>query len=68
MAGARASGAGAQATGDACVASFLRATSDVLLVYEAPGLPSLPFDKTIFRKIWRSDSLVPVVGGRNNFV
>jgi DNA-binding transcriptional LysR family regulator len=48
---------------DECVASFLRGDSDVLFCYEAPGLPSLPFDKSIFRKVWRSDSLVPVVGG-----
>ena len=48
---------------DECVATFLRGDSDVLCCYEAPGLPSLPFDKSIIRKVWRTDSLVPVVGG-----
>ncbi len=42
---------------------FLRHEADVLVSYEYRGLPQVPFDDSVSQKVWRRDSLVPVVGG-----
>lgn len=44
-----------------CVSLFLRGDAELLLCYEAQGLPSLPFDATVERLQWRPDKLIPVV-------
>lgn len=46
-----------------CVSLFVRGDADVLLCYEAPGFPPLPFDETVRRKLLGADTLIPVVGG-----
>jgi len=46
-----------------CIALFVRGDADLLMCYEARGFPPLPFDKSIERRIWKYDMLVPVVGG-----
>ncbi len=45
-----------------CVSLFLRGDAELLLCYEAKGLPSLPFDATVERLQWHPDALIPVVG------
>lgn len=44
-----------------CVSLFLRGDAELLLCYEAQGLPSLPFDETVERLQWHPDTLIPVV-------
>ncbi|MEM7545159.1 MAG: LysR family transcriptional regulator [Pseudomonadota bacterium] len=46
-----------------CVSLFLRGDADLLLCYEAPGFPPLPFDTTIHRHVIGEDTLIPVIGG-----
>ena len=46
-----------------CVSLFVRGEADFLIVYEARGLPPLPFDESIRRHIWTRDTLIPVCGG-----
>jgi DNA-binding transcriptional LysR family regulator len=46
-----------------CVSLFVRGEADFLIVYEARGLPPLPFDESIHRHPWRRDTLIPVCGG-----
>jgi DNA-binding transcriptional LysR family regulator len=47
-----------------CVSLFVRGEADFLIVYEARGLPPLPFDESIRRNIWMRDTLIPLCGGR----
>ena len=47
-----------------CVSLFLRGDAELLLCYEAQGLPPLPFDATVQRLQWHPDTLIPVVGGQ----
>lgn len=47
-----------------CVSLFVRGEADFLIVYEARGLPPLPFDESIRRHIWMRDTLIPLCGGR----
>lgn len=42
---------------------FVRGDADILIVYEARGYPSIPFDTKIRRRAWMRDTLVPVCGG-----
>lgn len=44
------------------VSLFLRGDAELLLCYEARGLPPLPFDATVERLRWHGDALIPVVG------
>lgn len=46
-----------------CVSLFVRGDADLLLCYEARGFPPLPFDTSVGRRVWRGDTLIPVVGG-----
>lgn len=46
-----------------CLSFFVRGDGDVLMIYEARGLPPLPFDDSIVRRTWMRDTLVPVCGG-----
>lgn len=46
-----------------CVSLFVRGEADFLIVYEARGLPPLPFDESIRRHTWMHDTLIPVCGG-----
>jgi DNA-binding transcriptional LysR family regulator len=46
-----------------CVSLFVRGEADFLIVYEARGLPPLPFDESIHRHIWMRETLIPVCGG-----
>jgi len=46
-----------------CLAFFLRGDADLLMIYEARGLPPLPFDDSVGRRTWMRDVLVPVCGG-----
>jgi DNA-binding transcriptional LysR family regulator len=46
-----------------CVSLFVRGDVDLLLCYEAPGFPPLPFDATVQRRVIGGDTLIPVVGG-----
>lgn len=46
-----------------CISLFVRGEADFLLVYEARGLPALPFDASIRRHLWMRDTLIPVCGG-----
>lgn len=46
-----------------CVSLFVRGDADLLLCYEARGFPPLPFDTSVERRVWRGDTLIPVVGG-----
>lgn len=46
-----------------CVSLFVRGEADFLIVYEARGLPPLPFDESICRHTWMHDTLIPVCGG-----
>jgi DNA-binding transcriptional LysR family regulator len=46
-----------------CISLFVRGEADYLLVYEARGLPPLPFDESIGRHIWMRDTLIPLCGG-----
>lgn len=46
-----------------CISLFVRGEADFLIVYEARGLPPLPFDKSISRHIWMRDTLIPLCGG-----
>lgn len=46
-----------------CVSLFVRGEADYLIVYEARGLPPLPFDESICRHTWMHDTLIPVCGG-----
>lgn len=46
-----------------CVSLFVRGEADFLIVYEARGLPPLPFDDSIRRHLWMRDTLIPVCGG-----
>jgi DNA-binding transcriptional LysR family regulator len=46
-----------------CISLFVRGESDFLVIYEARGLPPLPFDASIRRHTWMRDTLVPVCGG-----
>ena len=45
-----------------CISVFLRGDADVLLTYEAPGFPPLPFDNSIVKHLWMRDMLLPVAG------
>lgn len=47
-----------------CITYFVHGDADIVMIYEARGLPPLPFDDTIRRKVWMRDALVPVCGGR----
>jgi DNA-binding transcriptional LysR family regulator len=46
-----------------CISLFVRGEADYLVVYEARGLPLLPFDDSIRRHLWMRDTLIPVCGG-----
>lgn len=46
-----------------CLSFFVRGDADLLMIYEARGLPPLPFDDSIGRRTWMPDTLVPVCGG-----
>lgn len=46
-----------------CLSFFVRGDADALMIYEARGLPPLPFDESIVRRTWMRDTLVPVCGG-----
>lgn len=48
---------------DENITLFLKHEVDMLLSYEANGTPRLPFDSTVLHKIWRRDTMLPVVGG-----
>lgn len=42
---------------------FLKHDVDMLLSYVPAGSARIPFNETILQKIWRHDTLVPMVGG-----
>lgn len=46
-----------------CLSFFVRGDADILMIFEARGLPQLPFDDSIGRRTWMRDTLVPVCGG-----
>ena len=50
-----------------CVSMFLRGDTRMILAYETKGTGPLPFDATVRRSVWGSDSLIPVVGGQTRF-
>lgn len=52
---------------DEIMALFLKFEVDLMLSYQYRGAPRPPFDDTILQRIWRRDSLVPVVGGPLRF-
>jgi DNA-binding transcriptional LysR family regulator len=45
-----------------CISMFVRGDVEILLCYEAQGLPALPFDATVARLHWDRDMLIPVIG------
>ncbi len=47
-----------------CVSLFVQGDADLMLCYEARGFPPLPFDASVTKRVWRGDTLIPVVGGR----
>lgn len=46
-----------------CISTLIRGDADIMLCYEAPNEPKLPFDDTFLSMTWGADRLVPVVGG-----
>ena len=44
-----------------CISTFLRDEADVLLCYQAPDFPPMPFDQEIYARLWREDCLAPIV-------
>lgn len=42
---------------------FLKSEVDLILSYQIQDAPRLPFDETVIQGVWRSDTLVPIVGG-----
>lgn len=46
-----------------CISTLIRGDADIMLCYEAPNEPKLPFDDTFLNMTWGIDRLVPVIGG-----
>ena len=46
-----------------CISTLIRGDADIMLCYEAPNDPKLPFDDTFLNMTWGMDRLVPVIGG-----
>ena len=46
-----------------CISLFVHGGADLLLCYEARDFPPLPFDASVERRVWRGDTLIPIVGG-----
>ena len=46
-----------------CISLFVHGGADLLLCYEARDFPPLPFDASVGRRVWRGDTLIPIVGG-----
>jgi DNA-binding transcriptional LysR family regulator len=46
-----------------CVSTLIRGDADIMLCYEGPSDPKLPFDDTFLNMTWGADRLIPVVGG-----
>ena len=49
------------------ISQFLKYEIDLAITYHAKNTPVPPFNDSVLQKIWRRDSLVPVVGGNLRF-
>ena len=52
---------------DEIISHFLKYEIDLAITYHAKNTPMPPFNDSVLQKIWRRDSLVPVVGGDLRF-
>ena len=48
---------------DEIIAQFLKFEIDLTVTYRAETTPELPFNDSVLQRVWRRDSLIPVVGG-----
>lgn len=47
---------------DEIIAQFLKFEIDLTVTYRAETTPELPFNDSVLQRVWRRDSLIPVVG------
>jgi DNA-binding transcriptional LysR family regulator len=52
---------------DEIIPQFIRHEVDLVLSYQASFSAGVPFDDTVLQRVWRRDSMVPVVGGALRF-
>lgn len=52
---------------DEIITQFLKYEIDLAITYHTKDTPMPPFNDSVLQKIWRRDSLVPVVGGDLRF-
>jgi len=52
---------------DEIISQFLKYEIDLAITYHTKNTPMPPFNDSVLQKIWRRDSLVPVIGGDLRF-